>query len=250
MACIEVELVSRGYELDAEGLVPPHVLLRYMEHLRWEYVGGSSNEVKALFREGHTLVVVAQTLRMSGNIGLRAPVRGTLWIGRTGRTSMDFQHAFHRVKDGEKLAEGIATTVCLGRHGLPVPLPPCLDEADSDPPMKLDLEPPVFEVMPRETFKRSYRVRTDDLDFLQHMNQANYVALFDDARHAAAAERSYGPDDVGRGRVRFLHIEYLNSAFVGDELVIATWLNGSSPVTLGFTLCRGDTLLSRALFRV
>ena len=250
MARVEVELVSRGYELDAEGLVPPHVLLRYMEHLRWEYVGGSSNEVKALFREGHTFVVVAQTLRIEGDIGLRAPLRGTLWIGRTGRASMDFHHVFHRVKDGKLLAEGIVTTVYLGRRGLPTPLPACLDGADSDPPMKLDLKPPVFGAMPHEPFRRSYRVRTDDLDFLQHVNQANYVALFDDARHAAAAERAYGPDDAGKGRIRFLHIEYIRSAIADDELTIATWLDGSAPVTLGFTLCRGDTLLSRALFRI
>jgi acyl-CoA thioesterase FadM len=250
MARVEVELVSRGYELDAEGLVPPHVLLRYMEHLRWEYIGGSSNEVKALFREGHTFMVVAQTLRIEGDIGLRIPLRGTLWIGRTGRTSMDFHHVFHRVKDGKLLAEGIVTTVYLGRRGSPTPLPACLDEADSDPPMKLDLKPPVFGDMPHEPFRRSYRMRIDDLDFLQHVNQANYVALFEDARHAAADECAYGPDGIGKGRVRFLHIEYVRSAIADDELVIATWPDGSDPVALGFALCRGDTLLSRAIFRV
>lgn len=250
MTCIETELISRGYELDAEGLVPPHVLLRYMEHLRWGYVGGSSQEVKELFRTGHTFVVVSQTVRIAGDIGLATSIHGTLWIGRTGRTSMDFHHAFHRVKDGKILAEGITTAVYLGRHGLPTPLPDCLDRVEPDPPRVLDLKPPVFGAMPAKSFERSYRVRRDDLDLLQHMNQANYVALYDDARQAATAECAYGPDSLGSGRVRFLHIEYVQSAVADDELVIATRLDGSDPVTIGFTLCRGETLLSRAVFQV
>ena len=250
MDCIEIDLISRGYELDAQGLVSPHVLLRYMEHLRWEFVGRSSPEVKALFRKGHTFVVVAQTLRTAGDIGLATPIRGSLWIARTGRTSMDFHHVFHRVKDGEILAEGIATTVYLNRHGLPAPLPGCLNLAEPDPPVKLDLKPPVFAAMPPGSFKRSYRVRVDDLDFLQHMNQANYAALYDDARQAAAAEGAYGPGGIGLGRVRYLHIEYSKSALPGDELMVATRLNRSDPVTLGFTLCRGEILLSRAVFQV
>lgn len=250
MTCIETELISRGYELDAEGLVPPHVLLRYMEHLRWEFVGRSSQEVKELFRTGHTFVVIAQTLRIARDIGLATSMRGTLWIGRTGRTSMEFHHALHRIKDGEILVEGIATTVYLNRQGLPTPLPDCLDQVETDPPMKLDLKPPVFEAIPPRSFERSYCVRTDDLDLLQHMNQANYVALYNDARQAATAESAYGPDGIGRGRVRFLHIEYAQSALAGDELVVATQLNERNPVTLGFTMCRGDILLSRAVFQV
>ncbi len=247
MACIEIELVSRGYELDAEGLVPAHVLLRYMEHLRWEYVGRSSPEVKALFRAGQSFVVVAQTLRMAGDIGLAARIAGKMWIGRTGRTSMDFHHVFHRVKNGEILAEGIATTVYLNRYGLPAPLPGCLNLAETDPPVKLDLKPPAFAPIPPGSFERSYRVRADDLDFLRHMNQANYAALYDDARLTAAAEGAYGRGDIGKGRVRFLHIEYSKPALAGDELVIATGLNVGDPAVLGFTMFRSETLLSRAL---
>jgi len=206
MTFIDIELVSRGYELDAEGLVPPHVLLRYMEHLRWEYVGRSPSEVKALFRKGHTFVVIAQTLRITGGIGLAAAIRGTLWIGRIGRTSMDFHHAFQRVKNGEILAEGVATTVYVDGNGSPMPIPALLGVVHPDPPTTMDLKPPDFCAMPAGSFKHSCRVRADDLDLLQHMNQANYAALYDDARQAAAAEGAYGPDGLGGGRVRFLHI--------------------------------------------
>ncbi|MBN2241119.1 MAG: acyl-[acyl-carrier-protein] thioesterase [Acidobacteria bacterium] len=247
---IETEIVSRGYELDAGGLVPPHMLLRYMEHLRWEYVERGSPEVKALFRSGHTFVVVAQTLRAARGIGLSVRMRAILWIGRTGRTSMDFHHVFHRVKDGALLAEGITTVVYLGRRGLPTPLPECLDRVDPNPPVKLALEPPAFEVMPPGSFERSYRVRADDLDFLQHMNQAGYAAIYDDARQAAAAESAYGPEGMGSGRVRFLHIEYVQSALSGNELIVATRLYRSDPVTLGFVMSRDGACLSRAVFQV
>jgi acyl-CoA thioesterase FadM len=249
MNCVEIELVSRGYELDAEGLVPSHVLLRYMEHLRWEFVGRSSSEVKALFRDGRTFVVVAQTLRMPGDIGLGVPMSGALWIGRTGRTSMDFHHVLHRAEDGEILAEGISTVVYLGRQGLPAPLPDCLNQAAPDPPLALDLKAPEFGAISPGSFERTYRVRADDLDLLQHMNQANYAALYDDARQAAAAAGAYGQHGPGRGRIRFLHIEYVRSAMADDEVVVATGLNGRDPVALGFAMSRGKTLLSRAVIR-
>jgi len=249
MSCVEIELVSRGYELDAEGLVPPHVLLRYMEHLRWEFVGRSSPEVKALFRDGHTFVVVAQTLRMPGDIGLAVPMSGALWIGRIGRTSMEFHHVLHRAGDGKILAEGIATVVYLGRKGLPASLPDCLNQPAPDPPRTLDLKPPVFSAVLPGSFERTYRVRADDLDLLQHMNQANYAALYDDARQAAAAAGVYGPDGLGSSRIRFLHIEYVRSAVADDE-VVATGLNGKHPVSLSLTMSKGKTLLSRAIIRV
>jgi acyl-CoA thioesterase FadM len=250
MNCLEIELVSRGYELDGEGLVSPLVWLRYMEHLRWEYVGKSPPDVKALFRNGHTFVVVAQTLRVTVNIGRAVPIRAALWIGRAGRTSMDFHHAFYRIKNGEILAEGITTVVYLGHNGRPAPLPDSLNRFAAESPAMLDLEPPVISTVPPGSFERTYRVRTDDLDLLQHMNQANYAALYDDARRAAAVEGAYGSGGLGSGRVRLLHIEYLGSALADDELVVATGLGGQDPVTLGFTLCRSESLLGRAIIQV
>jgi acyl-CoA thioesterase FadM len=134
-----IEFDTRSYEFDAEGMVPAHVLLRYMEHLRWQSTIRDLPELVKLFREGHTFVVVAQTLHVTKNIGTAIPISGNLWIGRTGRTSVVFHHTFHGVDDGELFAAGSTTAVYLTQGGMPTPLPDCLGEADPDPPSMPDL---------------------------------------------------------------------------------------------------------------
>lgn len=241
---------SRGYELDVDARVPAHTWLRYMEHLRWEHTIRDFPEISALFRKGHTIVVVAQTLRIIRDIGVAVPIRGSIWIGRTGRTSMVFNHTFHHADEEDLLAGGNITAVYLGEHGKPNPLPDTLRRANPDSSMMPDLTPPKFAEMPPAPFEYPYRVRTSDLDFLKHMNQANYAALFDDARQAAADRNAYGPGGLGLGRIQFLHIEYLNPALLGEKLVVSTWKIGSDPLSLGFTMHRPPTLLSRAYLGV
>lgn len=246
MGRLKIEFASRGYELDFDGFVPPHVLLRYMEHLRWENVRRNSSGSESITRSDRAFVVAAQTIRSAVDIGMAVPMRGTVWIGRTGRTSMDFYHAFHRISDGILLAEGSTTIVYLGENGVPTPLPGRVRLNACDPAETVDLKPPEWTQMPAQHFKCSYRVRSADLDFLQHMNQANYAALYEDTRHAAVADKYYGPNGFGKGRIRLMHIEYAHSALPGDRLTVGTWLARISPLTLGFEMYRGDTLVSRA----
>jgi acyl-CoA thioesterase FadM len=240
---------SRGYELDAEGIVPAHVLLRYMEHLRWEYTRRDLRELVALFRQGYTFVVVSQALRISGDIGLAIPIRGNLWISRTGRSSIVFQHTFHHVDNGELFAAGSTVVVFLAPDNVPTRLPDILEQADTDLPMMPDLTPPEFTEMPPAPFERSYRVRTGDLDLQGHMNQANYAAFYDDTRQAAAGQNVYGPDGAGIGRIRFLHLDYVRPATTGEKLVVATWPIGGKPLSLGFAMHRNDALISRAVIQ-
>ena len=240
---------SRGYELDAEGKVPAHVLLRYMEHLRWEYTRRDLRELVALFRQGHTFVVVSQALRVYRDIGLAIPIRGNLWIGRTGRSSIVFHHTFHHADDGELFAAGSTVAVFLAPDTVPTRLPDILEEPDTDPPMMPDLTPPGFTEIPPAPFERSYRVRASDLDLQRHMNQANYAALYDDTRQAAANRNVYGSGGAGMGRVRFLHIEYVHPATAGEKLVVATWPIEGKPLSLGFAMRRNDTLISRAVIQ-
>jgi len=251
VTAFDIVFEIRGYELDAEGKVPAHGFLRYMEHLRWEHTIRDLPEISALLRKGHALVVVAQTLRVIKDIGMAgSPIRGSLWIVRTGRTSIVFHHAFHGADDGELYAAGSTTTVYLSPGGTPALLPDCLLRTDPDPAAMPDLNVPKFVEMSPAQFERSYRVRTSDLDFLGHMNQANYAAVFDDARQAAAECNAYGTVGVGTGRIRLLHLEYLHPAVTGEKLTVATWTTGSNPPYLVFTMRRNDTVISRAVILV
>ena len=148
------------------------------------------------------------------------------------------------------MAAGSITAVYLGLKGVSTPLPDSLFRVDTDSSETPVLTPPKFSEMPPAPFEYSYRVRTSDLDFLRHMNQSNYAALYDDTRQAAAECSAYGPGGRGSGRVRFLHIEYLHPAMKGEKLVVATWSIGGDPLTLEFAMHRNGALISRAVIRV
>ncbi|MEJ2109673.1 MAG: hypothetical protein P8Z37_07120 [Acidobacteriota bacterium] len=201
----------------------------------------------SLLQSDISFVVASQTLRIAEGIGMAEAIRGTVWVGRTGRTSLDFYNVFRRIKDNALLVEGCATIVYLGTNGLPTPLPARMQQPDPDPPSTIDLEPPVFSNIPQRLFQTPYRVRTSDIDLLSHMNHASYGALYEDAMHCALAVNAYGPGISGESRIRFLHIEYANSALLGQKLSAGTWLVSMDPVSLGFVLHCGDTLLSRAV---
>jgi len=247
---MDIEFASRGYELDAEGLVPPHVFLQYMEHMRWENARREVSDLGSLMRTDRSFVVVSQTLHIAGDIGMATSMSGTVWIGRTGKTSMDFHHAIHRIGKKELLATGNTTIVCIDENGVPVNLPNRIGRASQDTSWTIDPQPPEFPEMPERLIERSYRVRTSDIDFLGHMNQAGYAGLYEDAHRTATKKNSYGSDGLGGGRMRLLHIEYVHSAVLGEEVSVGTWLAGTDPVTIGFVMRRGNTLLSRAVARM
>jgi acyl-CoA thioesterase FadM len=247
MAPLECEFVSRGYELDAEGLVSPHVFLQYLEHLRWEHASRNVSDVRSLMREDRSFVVVAQTLHLLRDIGMAVPMRGTVWIGRAGRTSLDFHHAIHHLKDKELLATGTATVVCVGGNGVSSPLPDRLRRMQQRSAWTISPEPPEFSEVPGKFFERSYRVRTADIDLLGHMNQAGYAAFYEDAHRCAIENGAYGPSGAGAGRIRSLRIRYARSAILHEEVSVGTWLAAGDPVRVGFVMRRDGALLSEAV---
>lgn len=247
MAPLEIEFVSRGYELDAEGLVPPHVFLQYMEHLRWENARRNVSDAGSLMRSDRSFVVVAQTLHVARDIGMATPMRGTVWIGRTGRSSLDFHHAIHHRKDEELLATGSATIVCIDGNGVSIPLPDRFRRMQQKSPWTIDPKPPEFSELPDRSFERSYRVRTADIDLLGHMNQAGYAAFYEDIHRIAVENDAYGPGRIGTGRIRSLRIRYARSAILHEQVSVGTWLAAADPVTVGFVMRRDGALLSQAV---
>ena len=247
MTPLEFEFVSRGYELDAEGLVSPHVFLQYMEHLRWENARRNVSDARSLMREDRSFVVVAQTLNLPREIGMAVPMLGTVWIGRAGRSSLDFHHAIHHRKDGELLATGSATIVCIDGNGVPSPLPDRLRRMQQKSAWTVSPEPPELSEPPGKVFERCYRVRTADIDMLGHMNQASYAAFYEDAHRGAVENGAYGPGGTGAGRIRSLRIRYARSAILHEEVSVGTWLAAADPVTVGFVMRRGGVILSEAV---
>ncbi|MFC1609895.1 hypothetical protein ACFL6C_02965 [Myxococcota bacterium] len=248
MTLLEVRLKTRGYELDADSRVPPHIWLRYLEHLRWETASRGPEELVELFRQGHAFVVVKQGLEVIDDVGFGTELLGTIWIGRAGRSSLDFCHALYRLPERDVVAVGRVTVVYLALAGKPTPLPGFLRQTESEPPpVPLDFVGLIDSPTPEGAFQRSYRVRAADLDLLGHVNHASFATFYDDARIAAASAGAYGPvSERAGGRLRTMTIEYKGQALLADQLQVSTWLVGSDPLTMALELRRSGELLSRA----
>jgi acyl-CoA thioesterase FadM len=235
----------RGYELDADGLVPPHIWLRYMEHLRWLAIGDEPELIERHLRGGIGFMVVAQALTLHRDASVGTELEGTLWVGRVGRTSVDFCHAFSAAATGEPIARGVATAVHF-EDRRPAPVPGELRQAVTAPAASLDLPAALEGDPPAEAHEYMVRVRPADLDFLGHSNHSNYCVFADAARHAAATAGALGEaSEPARARIRGLNIQYSAETLCDQELTALTWQAATSPLTVGCELRRQETLLSR-----
>ncbi len=84
-------------------------------------------------------------------------------------------------------------------------------------------------------FTRRFRVRHYELDFLGHLNHANYVRFMQEAAIEASTEAGFSPQwyrDNGTGWViRQLEIRYHAQVRYGEELEITTWVSDLKRVT-------------------
>lgn len=85
------------------------------------------------------------------------------------------------------------------------------------------------------SFTRSFRVRHYEVDFLGHLNNANYVRFMQEAAIEASTDAGFSPQwyrENGAGWViRRLAIRYHAQVRYGEELNIATWVSDLKRVT-------------------
>ena len=85
------------------------------------------------------------------------------------------------------------------------------------------------------TYTRRFRIRHYELDFLGHLNHANYVRFMQEAAIEASTEAGFSPQwyrEHGTGWViRRLEIRYHAQVRYGDEVEIKTWVSDMKRVT-------------------
>ena len=241
---VQRRIRTRGYELDRRGKVSPATVLRYLEHLRWEAVN-EAPEVARTFEHGRRLVVVAQRLRLRRELALGEELELSLSIDRVGRSSLDFGHRIHVVTDGhagEPVAAARVTAVQLGPDGRSAPVSDEVRALARPSGIEDDFPPLLAETPLDGAWSHRFAVRPSDLDILQHVNHAIYLAYVEDTRALAAAAGA--PGIPGPPPLRAVTLEYRRQAVLGDELEGRIRALGERE--LGFQLRRGDELLCSA----
>ena len=224
-------ITSRGYELASHGTLPIAAYLRYLEHLRWRTISRSQKIPLRLFWSMG--VVRAQVLEVFHSVSFDVELELSMWVSRVGRTSIELSHDITRTDDGEVIGRSTATIVTLDENRRPAPVKDGAREFVVERPTvtaeRLDAEPPP------DAWQMPVHIRPSDQDLQQHVNQARYADLVEDARISCARDGGYGPGDWASAPKRFV-IAYESEARVGDGVSAVTWAASGRARTAEFIL--------------
>jgi len=241
---IERTIQTRGYEMDASGLIPVSGLASYLEHVRWESVGEPDYPLRDYWRRG---VMRAQRLEVFETVRFALELNIECWLARVGRTSLDLAHRIVRADTGRLVALGVVTAVNLGAEGRPEPLDDGILKLLSEGPQQA--VEPLDEHAPAHAFVRRIEVSPSDQDILQHVNHARYLDFVEDTRFFSARANGYEErSELALGRARTIAISYEREASAGTLLEARTWALASDPLGFGCELYRADDgeLVARA----
>ena len=95
-----------------------------------------------------------------------------------------------------------------------------------------------------KSFRKTYRVYHDDIDFNGVLYHGNFVKIIEHARSDWLAEVGVDQTEIIRSgfgfAVRSIHIDYLAPAYLGDDLLVE-----SSVSELGRTSCVFEQVVTR-----
>ena len=271
-------LTTRGYETDTQALVPIHVVLSYLEHLRWGFIQSEEAALKDELARGYFPVVASQSVELVQRIGMDVPLELTARLEEVGRSQVVLRHAIIDRRDRSLVAELRVRGLWLGptrrlaripdalralaaRHAeeagpefqLKTPTPHYPDEGPlvhTAPRVVVHaregLDMGTFEDPPTPTYRHTLTVRPRELDIFSHVNAATYPRYCHDAR--VLAHRAGAIPDAANGPFRKLAIVYDREAILDDELAIDVAPSTDDDRGLWYTIRRAkdETVLCRA----
>jgi len=99
-------------------------------------------------------------------------------------------------------------------------------------------------------FEEKIKVRKEDIDFNAHVNNLKYLEWMIDAAVKHSESLGFNPQTYKKiGSTWFVkshHIEYKHPAFLGDELIIKTWIEEVGKITSKrkYEIYKSDLLLA------
>jgi acyl-CoA thioester hydrolase len=259
MPAVHTEVFKvRHYECDAYGHVNNAVYLRYMQEAG---IGAAAalgqgrdrlNAIQRTWLPRFTEIEYLYPLTAGEIIGVKT------WVSGFRRVISRRMYEFKSQSDERVVARGYTDWVFLDRNSLrPVTIPmevktafiPEILDRSMSPRYQFPEPPPP----PNGVFRVLRRAEWQDIDMMQHLNNAAYLDYAMDAgvqlTSAYGWPMSYWMEEGIAFVARKNSIEYLKPAYLDDELEIATWLFNIRPATVtrhfDIRKVRGDVLLAR-----
>ena len=222
----------RHYECDAYGHMNHANYLRLMQETATDAsaaVGYSATDYETMKRVWfirETQIRYLQPAQVDDQVAVKT------WVVDFRRVRSRRQYELRRVADGELLAEAMTDWVFLDRErNRPVSIPPAMITAflpngpdPNAPPRTRFPDPPP---PPADCFEYHTPIQWRDIDQLQHLNNANYLAYFEEASMHVCAAHGWPVSRMMAEQfgiiAREYWIEYLQPAGIDDSLCIQTW---------------------------
>jgi acyl-ACP thioesterase len=211
-------------EASPDGLARTSSLLRYAQDLASAHSEARGFD-RAWYRErGLAWLVRAAIVEIRAPIGFGSTLEGTT-------RAVAFRRVWARRRSEFRLVDGSIAAVVeidwllVGGRGTPARIPADFDEVFRPPPSPASLARVEPGAIPADASRFDVTVRPQELDPMEHVNNAVYADWLDEAISSAAGDRR--PDPT-RTVPRVVRIEYAGSAGRGARLSSAVWSDGSA----------------------
>ncbi|XP_066300928.1 uncharacterized protein [Branchiostoma lanceolatum] len=242
------------FDFDRSGHVTPWTLALLIGYARLTAI----TEKSAFFIPGY-LKTITSFLRYQEfhlhsafytDVKPNSSVVVTVGVGYVGRTSYELKGDVRLAGSGVMLCSFSVMSVVVDiSTRRPVALPESLRRKGKGPRPKSSLP---FPSESPATHSQQFEVRESDLDFNGHTNQSNYIRFCSDAAAIATKAGRYSSlkGDLLKYPVKRIAMLYQKEALLGDTLNVESWEIPSKPVSLGFTVKRGDDDVIQGLFEL
>jgi acyl-ACP thioesterase len=204
-----------------DGLIRTSVLLRYTQDL-----AGIHSDVRGFGRSwyaerGITWLVRAAEVAVVAPIAVGVELMGTTVPVGFRRVWARRRTEFHDA-DGRLVCWVNIDWVLLDDRGAPTRIPKEFDAAFAVPPATFGLARVDLGDIPAATARSEFTVRPQELDPMDHVNNAVYSDWLDEAVLAA------GGNEAVRAVPRLVRLEYARAAEPASHLVADTWPDGEA----------------------
>jgi acyl-ACP thioesterase len=205
-------------EAGPDGLLRTSVLLRFAGDLAWHH-SASRGYGRAWYAERRlTWLVRAAVLSMVEPIEVGSEIVGTTWV-LGGRRVWARRRTEFRDSAGRLAAWTQVDWVLLDGHGAPTRMPSEIEAFLGGPSAPFGLARVTLDEAPAGVRRASLLVRPQELDPMDHVNNAVYADWLDEAVIGAGDARAI------RAVPRLARLEYVAPADAGSRVSADVWRN-------------------------
>jgi len=227
----------RQYECDAHNHLTNANYLRFMQETAFDASAAAGYDHQRYREMNHLWLIRESEIDYLTPVKYNAVVAVKTWVADFRRATSRRMYEFYNQANGKLVARASTLWVYIETTGgLPAAIPQemvlaFVPEATSNPHFthhgkrKPYPKPPT---PPQNLYTITHKVIFEDLDQMEHVNNANYLQLVEACREQALVANNQSMPRMSETeyliRVHRYHVHYRKPAVLDDELRISTWV--------------------------